>query len=369
MVALDEYFHHKGTKTRSRCCTTSISPGFQNRPLLIDHCSLIFEQGADAYGNTLIFTAPDTTGNWWGDAAVQSSYGANEIIYCGYRFDPETQLYYVRNRTYNPVLGRWIQRDPIGYSGGINLYGYVESGPAGMVDAWGGCPSGYTRMSPAEIIAYFRSRGGAIGGRRLTVQSISRQYPPGGTIALPSELKGTSIFTVVPKWTGVGCWHFVGLCVKISLPDIRTSSDGSRAGPWKFISVDPVSSFLNLNHGYSFWRRWVRRYYHSARRVDVLREYVRGTEVNDYGNHWAPGPAEKKYIYGGSANFASRHINMERTIENGTGDAFSIGEGNTFMTPPGDGAAASGGYNNPSPPADDVPPESNRGGAFDCGVP
>ncbi len=47
-------------------------------------------------------------------------------IFCGYRFDPESQLYYVRNRTYNPVLGRWLQRDPIGYAGGVNLYEYVN---------------------------------------------------------------------------------------------------------------------------------------------------------------------------------------------------------------------------------------------------
>ena len=137
MVALDEYFHHKGTKTRSWRFATSISPVFRNRPLVIDHCSLIFERSADAYGKTLIFSAPDSTGNWWGDAAVQSDYGANEIIFCGYRFDAETQLYYVRNRTYNPVLGCWIQRDPIGYSGGINLYSYVESSPIGLTDAGG----------------------------------------------------------------------------------------------------------------------------------------------------------------------------------------------------------------------------------------
>ena len=79
----------------------------------------------EAYGNTLIFTGPSPDGLWFTDDDVQASYGTNEIIYCGYRYDPESQLYYVRNRTYNPALGRWLQRDPIGYSGGINLYGYV----------------------------------------------------------------------------------------------------------------------------------------------------------------------------------------------------------------------------------------------------
>ena len=113
---------------------------------------MIFERSAAAYGNTLIFTAPDTTGNWWGDAAVQSDYGANEIIFCGYRFDPESQLYYVRNRTYNRVLGRWIQRDPIGYSGGINLYGYVESSPAGLVDANGAAANGLSAQLSYQFL-------------------------------------------------------------------------------------------------------------------------------------------------------------------------------------------------------------------------
>ena len=118
----------------------------------------------DAYGNTLIFTAPGADGNWWGDYAVQSGYGANEIIYCGYRYDPESDLYYVRNRTYNPALGRWIQRDPIGYSGGINLYEYVNGravvsqDPAGLFDncpcpggVWEGIPGGNASVSSGLI--------------------------------------------------------------------------------------------------------------------------------------------------------------------------------------------------------------------------
>ena len=93
--------------------------------------------GLDAYGNTLIFTGPGADGVWFTDDDVQSNYEANSIIYCGYRYDAETENYYVRNRYYSPVLGRWITRDPIGYEGGINLYGYVESSPTGRIDARG----------------------------------------------------------------------------------------------------------------------------------------------------------------------------------------------------------------------------------------
>ena len=35
------------------------------------------------------------------------------------------------------ATGRWLTRDPIGYRGGINLYGYVNSSPVGNVDPAG----------------------------------------------------------------------------------------------------------------------------------------------------------------------------------------------------------------------------------------
>ena len=100
----------------------------------------------DAYGNSIIFTGPGADGIWFTDDDVQSSYGANEIIFCGYRYDPESELYYVRNRTYSPALGRWIQRDPIGDAGGVNLYEYVggrailKKDPSGLQVVSPGCP-------------------------------------------------------------------------------------------------------------------------------------------------------------------------------------------------------------------------------------
>ena len=122
MVALDKQFdHHHGTKPRSsvrwrdESWQAGKSPGRRTAEIL----------PARSHRDT---------------SSSSNTSCANDIIYCGYRFDPETQLYYVRNRTYNAVLGRWIQRDPVGYAGGINLYEYVGGMACSLMDGSGlGC--------------------------------------------------------------------------------------------------------------------------------------------------------------------------------------------------------------------------------------
>ncbi len=46
-------------------------------------------------------------------------------------------LYFQRARYYHPALRRWLNRDPIGTNGGINLYGYVGNNPIDFVDPLG----------------------------------------------------------------------------------------------------------------------------------------------------------------------------------------------------------------------------------------
>ncbi len=149
MVALGEKLCRNDTKARGyqNCrrqfapsagipvrCTADILPARCRR----DKCGAVVEAyDTDAYGSTLIFTGPGADGVWFTDDDVQSNYGANGIIYCGYRYDVETELYYVRNRYYSPALGRWVIRDPIGYAGGINLYGYVSGWAPRLTDASG----------------------------------------------------------------------------------------------------------------------------------------------------------------------------------------------------------------------------------------
>jgi RHS repeat-associated protein len=50
---------------------------------------------------------------------------------------PSMALYYYGYRFYAPDLQRWVNRDPIGEQGGINLYGLVRNNPVNYRDLWG----------------------------------------------------------------------------------------------------------------------------------------------------------------------------------------------------------------------------------------
>jgi RHS repeat-associated protein len=92
----------------------------------------------DPYGNTLIFNAAGTGGNWWADDATQTKSPTCDYLWTGRRYDAETEIYYFRARYYEPTLGRFLSEDPLGYVDGMNLYhGYFAPNgvdPLGLAD-------------------------------------------------------------------------------------------------------------------------------------------------------------------------------------------------------------------------------------------
>jgi len=96
----------------------------------------IVDTGGDAleryvYSPYGVLTIHDAT---WSNTRSDSSYEI-EYTYTGRRYDKETGLYYYRHRVLEAELGRFLSRDPIGYSDGVSLYrAYFAS--RGL-DPWG----------------------------------------------------------------------------------------------------------------------------------------------------------------------------------------------------------------------------------------
>ena len=59
---------------------------------------------------------------------------ANTQRFSGKEWDSKTGLYYFGFRWYDPNLQRWINRDPLGEHGGLNLYQFVGNDPMGHID-------------------------------------------------------------------------------------------------------------------------------------------------------------------------------------------------------------------------------------------
>ena len=85
----------------------------------------------DPYGKAIYLTSAGTL------SAVHASIVGNTILYTGRRLDTETGLYYYRARYQEPVLGRFVGRDPLGYVDGMGLYDYVGNAPFSYVDPEG----------------------------------------------------------------------------------------------------------------------------------------------------------------------------------------------------------------------------------------
>ena len=106
-------------------------------------------QRLDADGLVLSSDQYDAWGKSQGGGGPPDPFGYHAQD--GYYTDAETGLIFCTHRYYDPQIGRWLTRDPIGMAGGINLYAYCGNDPINGSDPTGFCWDSYAHRSEASF--------------------------------------------------------------------------------------------------------------------------------------------------------------------------------------------------------------------------
>ncbi|SEK08667.1 RHS repeat-associated core domain-containing protein [Achromobacter sp. NFACC18-2] len=113
--------------------------------------------------------------------AAQAAGIRNPIRFQGQYWDRETGLHYNRHRYYDPEIGRFIAKDPIGFAGGLNVYQYADN-PVEWIDPLG--------LAGYEISAQTAATDTLARGVHINVHGPGLP-PKGGHIELKPNATGT----------------------------------------------------------------------------------------------------------------------------------------------------------------------------------
>ena len=106
-------------------------PGI-DEPIAVTRGSSTYFYHADALGSVSELTdsggavAKSYSYDSFGNILDQSGAVENSYAYAGRELDSESGLYYFRTRYYDPRIGRFLRKDPVGLVAGMNLYALWE---------------------------------------------------------------------------------------------------------------------------------------------------------------------------------------------------------------------------------------------------
>ncbi len=188
---------------------------------------------AEVYVNINSLTRPASYPTAAGDP--YAGYGGLN----GYYTHWETGLQLCGLRYYDSAAGRWLNRDPISYAGGVNVYEYCGNGPVGMRDASGleedgpsstlkmlmSCFSalaqlfaGTAKVSPCIEATICKAIASCVNGLLCSALGIAMKFNP--------EVPGTLVASCI---IGAGCaimnWMLKSLCAaespcRVQIPNL-----------------------------------------------------------------------------------------------------------------------------------------------------
>ena len=94
---------------------------------------------ADDQGSIIAESGSSTLRYKYGPYGEPNAWLGSRFRYTGQIALPEMQLYHYKARVYDPIIGRFLQTDPVGYQTDPNLYLYVGNDPLNHADPDGRC--------------------------------------------------------------------------------------------------------------------------------------------------------------------------------------------------------------------------------------
>jgi RHS repeat-associated protein len=165
----------------------------------------------------------------FGNVLLDTNPGFQPFGYAGGIGDRDTKLVRFGARDYDPASGRWTAKDPIGFEGGDNFFGYVDSDSINSVD-------------PSGLVVSFTSNAIRRGSHRIpdrdaqAISSMGSSLTVGGASAAAAPQLTIMVDGVVQA-TGRGA---MGVCKAIKDRKDQLCKLGILVG--SLCTVDPMDS-------------------------------------------------------------------------------------------------------------------------------
>ena len=123
------------------------------------------------------FGRPTVT-DWNGENPRTYSWYGNRFMFTGREYFPEFGIYDYRHRFYHPILGRFLQSDPIGFvAGDANLFRYCGGDPVNRTDPFGLITPEQKLLNEAIAAAAAAAAAVAAGGAYTNPVIVTGTYP------------------------------------------------------------------------------------------------------------------------------------------------------------------------------------------------
>lgn len=239
-----------------------------------DHQGSIVGQANSAGTSTAIYS--------YGPYGEPNVTTGSRFRYTGQQYLSSLGLYYYKARFYAPMLGRFLQTDPIGYQDDVNLYAYVGGNPVNRIDWLGlskqeavalACGMVCPQNVVADAVRMARGAAGAVGefaetaGRAGVVLGAVLYSPSlnAGEDQIVASWRSGAIYNQSENSEGANNGEVKKPTAEAPYPNNPDNTDFDRINGGKGAKLNPEDGSVwerdKSNHGGregdgSQWKRW-----------------------------------------------------------------------------------------------------------------